>query len=224
MTSLALRHDGGSGGAGTAPPAFLLVFCHGYGGNSDQLGGLAASARTAFPQAAAFLPDAPRPCPFSLRGLLSGTNRRQWFPLTHPLPQRSLEAEAAAAGLNRQVDTELARHGLPEDAVWLVGFSQGAMVALLAGLQRPVAPRGIIGLAGALLMPEGDFAPRCRPPVLLVHGVDDSIVPAAGSEEAARRLRAAYIDVRLTMLPGLDHVILNEAAPYVSAFIAERLR
>ena len=215
---------GGSGGAGTAPPAFLIVFCHGYGGDSEQLTPLAETCLSSLPGAASFLPDAPTPCPFSLRGMLGESRGRQWFPLNHPLPSRSPEAEDAASALNGLVDAELARLGLPLDAVWFVGFSQGAMVSLLAGLTRRVAPRGIVGIAGALLAPEATFAPLCLPPVLLLHGVDDSVVPVGRSEDAARRLRVSGIDVRLTLLPGLDHVIVNEAAPYMSAFIAESLR
>jgi phospholipase/carboxylesterase len=178
----------------------------------------------AFPQAASFLPDAPSSCPFSLHDVLHASRGRQWFPLERPLPASSPEAEAAAAALNREVDAELERLGLAEDAVFFVGFSQGAMVSLLAGLSRPVAPRGIVAIAGALLAPEGPFVPACRPPVLLVHGAADSVVPAGRSEDAARRLRAAGIEARLMLLPGLDHVILDEATPYASAFIAESLR
>ena len=215
------KSAGGSGGAGTAPPAFLTVFCHGYGGDSTQLSSLAETVGSAFPFAISFLADAPTPFPFSVRGMLSGSRGRQWFPLNHPLPSRSPEAEEAAAGLNSEVDAELSRLGLPLDAVWFVGFSQGAMVSLLAGLTRPVAPRGIIGIAGALLAPEGGFVPQSLPPVLLVHGAEDSVVPVRRSEDAARRLRDFGIDVRLEILPGLDHVIVDEAAPYVSAFIAE---
>jgi phospholipase/carboxylesterase len=224
MTNLQTRNAAGAGGAGTAPPAFLTVFCHGHGGNADQLAALARSTQNAFPQSATFRPDAPTPCPFSLPALLSGMRRRQWFPLVHPLPARSPEAERAATGLNHQVDDELRRLGLEQDAVWFVGFSQGAMVSLLAGLQRPVAPRGIIALAGALLVPEGAFVPRSRPPVLLVHGADDRVVPVTRSETAARRLQDAGIEARLTILPGRDHLIVDAAAPCVAAFISERLR
>jgi phospholipase/carboxylesterase len=156
---------------------------------------------------------------------LFGLSRgRRWFPLERPLPASSPEAEDAAIWLNQQVDAELSRRGLSEDAVWLVGFSQGAMVSLLAGLARPVAPRGIIGMAGALLAPARIWAPACKPPVLLLHGEQDSVVPAARSQEAALRLRDAGIDVQLILLPGLDHAIVNEAAPHISAFIAERAR
>ena len=223
MSNFIAENAGGSGGAGTAPPVFLIVFCHGYGGDSSQLASLAETVAAAFPSASSLLPDAPSPFPFSVRGMLSGSRGRQWFPLNHPLPSRSPEAEEAAAGLNREVDAELARLGLPSDAVWFVGFSQGAMVSLLAGLSRPVAPLGIVGIAGALLAPEGAFTPLCRPPVLLVHGADDSVVPVGRSEDAARRLMESGIEVRLVVLPGLDHVIVDEAAPYVSAFIGESL-
>jgi phospholipase/carboxylesterase len=203
---------------GTAPPTFLVVFCHGYGGDASQLAPLAE----AMPYAA-FLPDAPVACPFSLRDLRGPSRGRQWFALERPLPAHSPEAEEAAAGLNREVDAELARLSLPEDAVWFVGFSQGAMVSLLAGLARAVAPRGIVGIAGALLAPPGVFKPVCRPPVLLVHGAQDSVVPAERSQDAARRLKDAGIDVRLVLLPGLDHVIVEEAAPHICTFIAERV-
>jgi phospholipase/carboxylesterase len=201
-----------------------LVFCHGYGGNSEQLRTLAETGRSCFPQAATFLAEAPTPCPRSLRALLRTARRRQWFPRHHPLPLQSPEAEAAAAGLNRQVDAELTRLDLPEEALWFVGFSQGAMVALLAGLARPVAPRGIIGVAGALLAPAGAFAPRCHPPILLVHGAEDRVVPASHAEDAARRLGDVGIDARLTLLAGLDHDIVHAATPHISAFIAEHLR
>jgi phospholipase/carboxylesterase len=217
-TSLATRRAP----QGNAAPSALIVFCHGYGGNAAQLAFL--SDGLAFPRAARLLLDAPAACPFSLIGALSGARRRQWFALEHPLPARSAEAEVAASWLNAQVDAELARLGLPEDAVWFIGFSQGAMVSLLAGLARTVAPAGIVAIAGALLAPADGFAPACRPPVLLLHGGDDTVVPAERSIEAARRLTDAGIDAQLTILPGLDHVIVQESAPLVSAYIAERVR
>ncbi len=222
MMSVLTNNAGGFGGTGTAPSTFLIVFCHGFGGDSSQLAPLAESLP--FSSALHFLPDAPTPCRFSFRDMLSTSRGRQWFSLERPLQERSAEAEDAAAGLNRQVDAELTRLGLPKDAVWFVGFSQGAMVSLLAGLARPMAPQGIISIAGALLAPEGAFVPVCRPPVLLVHGMADSVVPAARSQDAAQRLQDAGVDAQLMLLPGLDHIIVDEAAPYVSAFIAEHVR
>jgi dipeptidyl aminopeptidase/acylaminoacyl peptidase len=49
------------------------------------------------------------------------------------------------------------------------------------------------------------------------------VVPAERSQDAARRLKDAGIDVRLVLLPGLDHVIVEEAAPHICTFIAERV-
>ena len=221
MTSVLLENAGGSGGAGTAPPAFLIVLSHGYGGNASQLADLATAGKSIFPRAAFMLAEAPEPCPPTLAKLFSVERRRQWFPLNADPRTQTEAARQAAIGLNRDVDAELARLGLPNHAVWFVGFSQGAMVSLLGGLMRPVAPLGIAGIAGALLPPEGDFVPVCRPPVFLVHGSADSVVPASCSEDAALRLRAAGIDVRLEILPGLEHVMLAEAAPRVAAFMTE---
>lgn len=223
MATGTLEHAVSASSRSDASP-FLVVLCHGFGANGSQLAGLAAGGAKLFPQARFLLPDAPQACPPTLRSLLPGPARRQWFPLTNAATAGPVApAWEAAAGLSAQVDAELARLGLPMDAVWFVGFSQGAMVALLAGLARKVAPRGIIGIAGALLA-DAAFAPACKPPVSLVHGSADSVVPAARSESAARVLRDAGVAVRLEILPGLDHVIVAEAAPFAAAFMRDHSR
>jgi phospholipase/carboxylesterase len=114
----------------------------------------------------------------------------------------------ASALLDRFIDVELQRLGLPSEAVVLAGFSQGAMMALYTGLRRPAAPRGIIGFSGAL--PGLQHIPqemRNRAPVLLVHGEADPIVPAERSRDAENALRALEIPVRLVPVPGLGHAI-----------------
>ncbi len=131
------------------------------------------------------------------------------------------EAARSAAWLNARVDAELALRRLPAGAVLFCGFSQGAMISLLAGLQRRIAPLGIVGLAGSLMVPPGQFQPGCRPPVLLVHGAEDNIVPAARSEEAAVRLGEAGVPVKLEILAGLGHLIVDDAETIAAAFIAE---
>jgi len=177
---------------------------------------LSLAWRSRFPAASFMLPDAPH----VLRGRFWRAQGRKWFSLEQPREQRMAEAAGAAQGLNVRVDAELKRLALPPGAVVYCGFSQGAMVALLAGLMRVVAPLGIVSIAGALLAPQGDFVPRGRPPVLLVHGAEDSVVPASRSEEAAVRLRAAGMRVHLEILPLLGHVIVSDAAPYAADFIA----
>jgi phospholipase/carboxylesterase len=199
------------------PREFLLVLCHGIGGDARQVEPLAGALNSAAPHAVAFLPDAPQ----RLRRFLLPLHGRQWFPLSKPRESQFLPCQTAAHALNARVDKELAARGLSPSQLVLGGFSQGAMVALMAGLMRPVAPRGIIAIAGALMAAEGKFAPISRPPVLLVHGDEDTIVPCARSEEAERRLRGAGLYVHLAILPGRDHAILAHAAPVAADFLAE---
>jgi phospholipase/carboxylesterase len=177
---------------------------------------LSAAWRAHFPGASFMVPDAPDAC----RGGFWRRRGRQWFSLEPPRAQQMAAAAAAARGLNLRVDAELKRLGLPPGDVVYCGFSQGAMVSLLAGLMCDAAPRGIVSMAGSLLAPEDGFVARGRPPVLLVHGAEDRVVPASRSEEAAVRLRAAGIRVQLEILPLLGHMIVPDAAPFAADFIA----
>jgi phospholipase/carboxylesterase len=201
--------------AASAP--FLLVLCHGLGGSARQLAPLSAQWRDAFPNAVFFAVDAPT----IRRGRFWLPQGRQWFGIGQDRTRQMAEAARSAAWLNQRVDAELARQKLPAQSVLFCGFSQGAMICLLAGLRRRVAPRGIVAMAGSLLAPPGQFVARSQPPVLLVHGAADNIVLATRSEEAAARLSAAGVPVTLKILPGLGHLILADAAPIAASFIAE---
>jgi phospholipase/carboxylesterase len=89
----------------------------------------------------------------------------------------------------------------------LMGFSQGAMVALFAGLRGAVpAPASILAYSGALLAAESFSAEiAARPPVLLVHGEADEVVPAMASRQAARALQAEGVPHELLLRPDLGH-------------------
>ena len=76
------------------------------------------------------------------------------------------------------IDEELQKRGLTESDAALVGFSQGTMMSLFVGLRRERPLAGILGYSGRLIAPEllaGEL--RSRPPVLLVHGTEDPLVP-----------------------------------------------
>jgi phospholipase/carboxylesterase len=89
-----------------------------------------------------------------------------------------------------------------------MGFSQGAMTALFTGLRGPVTPAAILAYSGALLAHDTLAAEiRARPPVLLVHGEADEVVPAWASRHSETALRAAGVPVESLFLPGLDHGI-----------------
>ncbi len=134
---------------------------------------------------------------------------RQWYALgASSLAVQESGVRAAAGVLDRFIDAELHDAALPPNAYALVGFSQGAMMALFAGLRRPVAPRAIIAFSGSLIYPaalKGEI--RNYAPVLLIHGETDHVVPASKSREAERSLRDIGVPVEALFRPALGHAV-----------------
>jgi phospholipase/carboxylesterase len=188
------------GPAAGGAPAQLVVLLHGVGADGHDLIDLGPTWARALPHAAFVSPDAPEPYDSAPTG-------RQWFSLgerTHA--SRARGAAAAAPALGRLIDAELARLHLPADAYALVGFSQGAMMALYAGPRRRPPPRAIVAFSGLLIDPDG-IPSGPLPPVLLIHGEADAIVPAEASRTAERSLRALGGAVELEITPRLGHGI-----------------
>lgn len=180
----------------------LVVLLHGLGADGADLIGLAGPWAEALPQAAFVAPDAPFPCDMAGYG-------RQWFSAGDRDPRR-LEAgvRAASPPLEAFLRAELDRLGLPPSALALMGFSQGAMTALFAGLRGAVSPAVILAYSGALLAPDSLGAElRARPPVLIVHGEADEVVPVWASRMAETALRGAGLPVEALYPPGLEHGI-----------------
>jgi phospholipase/carboxylesterase len=128
--------------------------------------------------------------------------------------------------LDAFLDAELARHQLPSSALALVGFSQGTMIALHTGLRRQAAPAAIVGYSGLLVL-EGGKGPkslgaeaRSRPPILLIHGEADDLIPVTALFEAAQTLAAAEIPCEWHLSLGLGHGIDGEGLRQGGEFIA----
>jgi phospholipase/carboxylesterase len=190
------------GPASKGTPKQLVVLCHGLGADGHDLIDLAPTWAHALPDAAFVAPDAPDPCDLAPVG-------RQWWSVADRTPAvMDAGARRAASFLNPFLDAELARLGLPADAYALMGFSQGAMTVLFTGLRRAVAPRAILAFSGALLAPDSLAAEIThRPPVLLVHGEADDVVPASRSHDAEAALRALNVPVEAAYVPRLGHGI-----------------
>lgn len=196
------------------PARQLVVILHGYGADGADLIDLGRALAPALPDAAFAAPDAPDICDVWAEG-------RQWFALTMRDPSEYWRGVVGARSvLDCYIDAELERHGLGNGALALVGFSQGAMMALHAGLRRPQPVAGIAAYSGLLAGPEhlGEAGPA-RPPVLLVHGEEDDVVPPYHRETAGRALAAAGYPVSSHAIAGLGHGIDPSGVQLGAAFL-----
>jgi len=198
----------------------LVVFLHGYGADGNDLIDIGRAWQQILPQAAFASPHAPEPCGQAPVG-------RQWFPLTMRDPnERWTGVKKAAPVLERFLDAELNRHKLPPSALALVGFSQGTMMALHVGLRRATAPAAIVGYSGLLVTPPEReieaFAAevKSRPPVLLVHGDSDDLIPVQAVFQAAQGLSALGLSAEWHISPGVGHGIDAEGLRHGGEFLA----
>jgi phospholipase/carboxylesterase len=208
----------------SGPARQLVVFLHGYGADGNDLIEIGRAWQPLLPQAAFVSPHAPRPCGQAPMG-------REWFPLTFRNPTERWDGvNAAAPVLESFLDAELARHQLAPSALALVGFSQGTMMALHVGLRRTTAPAAIVGYSGMLALKndtdiEG-YAPqiRARPPVLLLHGDADDLIPVQALIHATQALAALEVPVEWHISAGVGHGIDGEGLRHGGEFLARRLK
>lgn len=210
----------------------VVILLHGYGADGNDLIGLAPHLARALPDTTFYSPNAPFPCEMSPFG-------RQWFSLAEYDPEFLRRAPetmsgalaAMAEGANKNasfihdfIDHVMEIHGIGEDKIALVGFSQGTMMSLQTAPRREKQLAGLVGFSGALLG-EAAFAAelKSRPPVALVHGTADPVVPIEASRLAKGTLEANGIEVTLTERPNLQHGIDEEGLGIAITFLGKYL-
>ncbi|PRY78772.1 phospholipase/carboxylesterase [Yoonia maritima] len=198
-----------------------VVFLHGYGANAADLIGLADPLSEHMPDTLFIAPDAPEDCAGSPMGF-------QWFPI--PWIDGSSEEESraglerAAADLDAFLDGVMVDEDLLPEQVIVLGFSQGTMMALHVVPRREDSVAGIVAFSGRLLDPEllEDEA-KCRPPVLLIHGDEDDVVPPQSLPQAAEALQGAgWKEVFAHIMKGTGHGIAPDGLQVALAFMRDR--
>ena len=210
---------GPSGGpASGGAPKQVVILAHGLGADGNDLIGLAPYFAQLLPDALFISPNAPFPCDM-------GGSGYQWFSYQDRAPEPVLAGVRAAAPiLDAFIDRVLTETGLPDDKLALVGFSQGTMMSLFVSLRRAKPIAGIVGFSGRLIGPETLAAEiKSRPPVVLVHGDRDDIVPVSVLPEAVNTMKAAGVPVDAYVRPGLTHSIDPEGIEIGSEFLARVL-
>lgn len=178
---------------------------------------LAPHWQQVLPNALFLAPHAPQRC-----GMGFGY---QWWGLSAYTPHAlAAGATSAAPAIDAFIDRKLSQYGLTEKELAIVGFSQGTMLALHVGLRRTRQVAAIVGYSGMLTgAAELAHHPITKPPVLLVHGSSDSIVPVAALHTAKSQLQRLGVDVTAHVAQGLAHSVDPAGLRLGSEFVANAL-
>ena len=217
MRELRFGRKGDAQGKATS----LVVFLHGYGADGADLLGLAHALAPHLPGAAFVAPDAPERC-------VGGGFGYQWFPIPwlDGSPQAAADAGMASSvkDLNGFLDARLTEEGLTPDRMVLIGFSQGAMMSLHVAPRRDKAVAGVVAISGRLLRPETLAAEALvKPPVLLIHGDQDAVVPFTDMATAGDALVAAGFPTYGHVMQGTGHGIAPDGLGVALQFLKDRL-
>lgn len=183
-------------------PQQLVILLHGLGSDGNDLIGLVPAMINYLPYAHFIAPHAPFACDMAPFGY-------QWFSLQdRSAPAVVAGVQQAAPIVSAFIDEQKERFGLEDNQIALVGFSQGTMMSLYVGLRRADALGAILGYSGALVAPQLLASEiESRPPVCLVHGTDDDVVPYQQLLDAKAALEEVGVGVEAHTCHGLGHSI-----------------
>jgi len=193
----------------------LVIFCHGYGADGNDLIGLANYFQQILPDAYFISPNAPELCPMNPMGY-------QWFDFTSNDPDLIWKkVNDAGEILNNFIDNKLNELNLSDKDLSLVGFSQGTMMSLHVGLRRSAAMSSIVGFSGRLIREDtlsDDM--KSKPPIYLIHGDQDPMVPYSDTINAAKILKDLDVDVQSHISPNTPHSIAQDGLEIAIKFLS----
>lgn len=198
----------------------IVIFLHGYGADGADLLSLSDPLAPHLPKTAFYAPDATERC-------LNNPMGYQWFPIPwmdgSTMEQARNSAEQSFADINAFLDRVLEDEGVAPSRLALVGFSQGTMMALEVAPRRERELAGVVGFSGRLIDPDGlGSGIRTRPPVLLLHGDQDPVVPFASMAVAADALGKAGFEVDTHVMQNTPHGISPDGLSVALHFLRQR--
>ncbi|HTP30156.1 MAG TPA: alpha/beta fold hydrolase [Anaeromyxobacteraceae bacterium] len=198
-----------------SPP--LLVLLHGIGADEGDLLPLLPSLDPRFLVVSA---RAPYPEPPGYR----------WYAIdwmTSPPTADPAEIASSRDLLASFLEEVRRAQGVDPSRVFLLGFSQGAIMALALLLARPDLVRGVVAHSGRLARLAGTGSrtePLSGAEVLLLHGEEDPVVPLVEGRKAYEVLRSLIgARVQFVEFPGLGHLISRESIAEAARWLTARL-
>jgi len=205
----------------TGKDTSLMILLHGYGADGDDLMGLATQMAPYFPDTVFVAPDAPEKCAGNASGF-------QWFSV--PQVDASVEEDAvsgmmqSATDLNAYLDQMMTVEGVSADKTVLFGFSQGTMMALQVAPRRKEVLAAVVGFSGSLMLPDAlRDEVISRPPVMLLHGDKDEVVPPEALSKAEFALDTLGFEVYAFVMENAAHGIASDGLSVATGFMREKL-
>ncbi|MFK7943816.1 MAG: alpha/beta hydrolase [Paracoccaceae bacterium] len=198
----------------------LVILLHGYGADGADLFGLSHPLSEYMPDTVFRAPNAPEPNGVNPGGF-------QWFPI--PWLDGSTDAQRDASMtksvemLNAYLTEVMTEEGVTTAQTALVGFSQGTMMSLYVAPRRDEAFACVVGFSGRLIDDKLSEEAKVKPPVLLVHGDQDPMIPVADMSTAETELRKAGFDVKSHISRGVGHSIAPDGLTLALQFMMENL-
>ena len=196
----------------------VVIFLHGYGADGADLFSLSDPLSEQLPDCFFASPDAPRKCGASPFGY-------EWFPIPEidgsTIPDMMQALASSEKLIINLIDIYKKRFGLDSSDFVLLGFSQGCMISLNIGLRQLNDLGGIVGISGRLLMPESleESNKRRYPPVVLIHGDADDVVPISSMYDAEKVLNKINVRLSTHVSKNIGHGIapdgLSEALEFI---------
>ncbi len=207
--------------AGSGKATSMMVLLHGYGADGDDLMGLAGTMAPYFPDTVFVAPDAPEKCAGNAAGF-------QWFSV--PQVDGASEEDAvsgmmqSAIDLDAYLDTVMAEEGVTPDKTVLFGFSQGTMMALQVAPRRADPLAAMVGFSGSLMLPDAlRDEVVTKPPVMLLHGDKDEVVPYEALNKAEFALDTLGFEVYAFVMENAAHGIASDGLSVATGFMREKL-
>ncbi len=185
----------------------LVILLHGWGADAADMFGLAPFLGRVKEGCAFYAPNAPSPCAVSPNG-------RQWF----DIQEGEKGAILAMEGLQELLINIFDEFSLSPSKVILGGFSQGGMMTLAVGPLFELA--GLISFSGALLTEKKlKKSSNSSPPILLIHGDLDDVVPVSSLIDAQSHLEEKGYNVDVILEKGVGHSINEKGLDAAKKFI-----